>query len=70
MNPGSDAAILAGCTCPVADNGYGQGAWMSPDGAVFWTDGDCPLHGASAEVRAGSRPLTQDEENSVWGCGR
>ena len=24
-NPGSDAAIEAGCTCPVLDNGHGKG---------------------------------------------
>ena len=25
MNPGSDEAIAAGCTCPVIDNGHGRG---------------------------------------------
>ena len=25
MNPGSDDAIAAGCTCPVMDNGRGRG---------------------------------------------
>ena len=69
MNPGSDAAILAGCTCPVMDNGYGRGAWTNDKGdAVFWYNGDCPLHGG--RPASGSRPLTQDEENSVWGSGR
>lgn len=24
-NPGSDAAIKAGCTCPVLDNAHGKG---------------------------------------------
>ncbi len=43
-NPGSDAAIEAGCTCPVLDNAHGNGfLW---DGAkVFWITDSCPLHG-------------------------
>lgn len=50
MNPGSDEAIEAGCTCPVSDNGYGKGAgWDVPLGEVFWVNGDCPLH-ASADA--------------------
>ena len=42
-NPGSDAAVEQGCTCPVMDNGHGRGfLW---DGApVFWITEGCPLH--------------------------
>lgn len=40
-NPGSDKAIKQGCTCPVLDNGHGEGIG---DG-LSWISGDCPLHG-------------------------
>ena len=42
-NPGSDAAVELGCTCPVLDNGRGAG-YMGREG-VFWIHGGCPLHG-------------------------
>lgn len=38
--PGSDAAIDAGCTCPVKDNARGAGL----PGGLFWFGGCCPLH--------------------------
>lgn len=38
--PGSDAAIDAGCTCPVKDNARGAGL----PGRLFWFSGDCPVH--------------------------
>ena len=38
--PGSPEAVAQGCTCPVMDNGHGAGR-----GGLFWTSGDCPLHG-------------------------
>lgn len=41
-NPGSDAAVAAGCTCPVLDNGHGLGAWGSP--GLFWMARSCPVH--------------------------
>lgn len=44
MNPGSDEAIEAGCTCPVLDNAHGEGRG---DG-TFWISGDCPIHGTKA----------------------
>lgn len=45
LQPGSDAALDAGCTCPVLDNGHGRGrggdgyryGWIVVEG--------CPLHG-------------------------
>lgn len=45
-NPGSDAAREQGCRCPVFDNAEGRGAWgSSGEDAIFWINGDCPLHG-------------------------
>jgi len=37
-NPGSDAALALGCSCPILDNARGRG-----DGP-FWVSGDCPVH--------------------------
>ena len=39
-NPGSDAAIALGCTCPVLDNAHGR-----HDDGLFWITSDCPVHG-------------------------
>lgn len=50
-NPGSDAAIKAGCTCAVLDNNHGKfPPLLDPrDGEpLWWMDVDCPLHGAKA----------------------
>jgi hypothetical protein len=41
-NPGSKAAIDAGCTCPVMDNEYGAG-YMGMDGVYIYSAG-CKLH--------------------------
>jgi hypothetical protein len=41
-NPGSDAAVLLGCTCPVLDNGHGQG-YMGQPSIYVYTAG-CPIH--------------------------
>ena len=41
-NPGSDAAIKAGCTCPVMDNGHGRGAYGMA--GQYWITEGCPLH--------------------------
>jgi hypothetical protein len=41
-NPGSDAAVAIGCTCPVTDNGHGRGAWGI--NGLFWRSLDCPVH--------------------------
>jgi len=42
LNPGSDAAIAAGCKCAVMDNAHGRGY----DGQknVFSVYRGCPLH--------------------------
>ena len=41
-NPGSKAAIDAGCTCPVMDNEYGAG-YMGMEGVFIYSAG-CKLH--------------------------
>jgi len=41
-NPGSDAAIAAGCTCPVMDNGRGRG-YMGVTGLFVYST-TCPVH--------------------------
>jgi hypothetical protein len=43
LNPGSDAALAAGCRCPVMDNNRGRG-YLGQAG-VFVMMADCPLHG-------------------------
>lgn len=49
-NPGSDAAVHLGCSCPQDDNARGRGAWgTSGDDAVFWVNDNCPLHGDNKE---------------------
>lgn len=42
-NPGSDEAIMRGCTCPPRENSRGKGCWGS-DGTLFVYTSDCPLH--------------------------
>lgn len=42
LPPGSDAAIAAGCNCPVMDNTRGQGWYGS---GMFIMRDDCPIHG-------------------------
>jgi len=48
-NPGSDAAIALGCTCPVLDNAHGKGylggVKNEKGHLVFVISGGCPLHG-------------------------
>lgn len=48
-NPGSDAAIKIGCTCPVYDNAHGAGSgYKGKKGEpLFWNNGDCPVHNKS-----------------------
>lgn len=41
-NPGSDAAIELGCTCPVMDNGHGNEQLGRERG--FWYTEGCPVH--------------------------
>ena len=52
-NPGSDAAIKMGCTCPFLDKCHGKGG--DPFGN-FWIDLNCPIHGdKERQVRPGSK---------------
>ena len=49
MNPGSKEAVEAGCSCPIFDNGQGEGLpWNG--GRVWWINEDCPLHGIPTET--------------------
>lgn len=48
-NPGSDTAIEQGCTCPVLDNGHGNG-YLGQSG-VFWINSDCQIHAQKEEVK-------------------
>lgn len=53
LNPGSEAAIRAGCICAVIDNHHGEGI-RRPNGDVdFWINGDCPLHGLLTKTPRG-----------------
>lgn len=46
LNPGSDAAIAAGCKCPVLDNNRGAGIrHLAGDDPTFWVNAECPMHG-------------------------
>lgn len=40
--PGSDAAQLIGCTCPVCDNNHGKGYMHISN--LFIVVEDCPVH--------------------------
>lgn len=44
--PGSDAALEAGCECPVQDNGHGAGHKGTDD--YVYTLG-CPVHAPTGE---------------------
>jgi hypothetical protein len=47
-DPGSDAALSAGCLCPVFDNNFGTAAPVPPDGWLIVPG--CPVH-APAQPR-------------------
>jgi len=58
-NPGSNEAIVRGCTCPVLDNGHGSGSgYTNPDGSpAFWVAENCPIHGTLCSALSSlSRP--------------
>lgn len=46
-NPGRDAALAMGCTCPMLDNGHGNEELWKIRG--FWINSDCPLHGDGSQ---------------------
>ena len=43
-NPGSDAAVRAGCLCAVMDNNHGKFPPWPDDG--WWITEGCPIHAA------------------------
>lgn len=48
-NPGSDDAIDFGCTCPVIDNGHGNGYhYVEGREPEFVVTSGCPLHAVPA----------------------
>lgn len=58
--PGTDAALSAGCLCPVIDNHFGRGRYGA--GAVYgWLlHPSCPLHGGEPpRLRLVPRPLAK-----------
>ena len=54
MNPGSEEAHKAGCTCPIMDNSYGCGAvgWGDVKQPQFWINGNCPIHGNKSQTKS------------------
>lgn len=48
-SPGSDAAVAAGCRCPLRDNAFGNGYMNGVKNEqgrrVFVINASCPLHG-------------------------
>ena len=59
--PGSDAAIDAGCLCPIIDNAQG---WGNVFEGQYVYDSDCPLHGL------GRLPLDNDEDAEAYDRAR
>lgn len=43
LNPRSEAALKAGCRCPVMDNSHGKG-YLGMKG-IFVQNLNCPVHG-------------------------
>lgn len=63
LNPGSDDAVKAGCTCAGLGNNHGRGT------GPFWMDLDCPIHGPSAigrELREAKHREKVDGEVKPW----
>lgn len=48
MNPGSQAAYLAGCNCPVFKNNQGEWAPFPPKG--WFVNPECPVHEIEGKV--------------------
>lgn len=59
-NPGSDAALDAGCHCPVLDNAHGRG-YMGIAGQ-YVINLSCPLHGIAPLPLPFSDAPTEEEE--------
>ena len=64
-NPGSQAAIDAGCKCPVMDNEYGAGYHGQP--GIFVFSGNCPVHNTVlTELREKHLPLYKKIIEAAW----
>ena len=50
-NPGTGAALDAGCLCPVLDNNHGRGFVMDRE-LEFWITMGCPLHAPVVDTPA------------------
>lgn len=48
-NPGSEAAITLGCTCPVMDNRHGEGLYEKDGEMLFVYNAACPVHSPNSE---------------------
>lgn len=59
--PGSDAAIEAGCLCPVTDNHSGAGYVVHEGVVTYWQNPACPLHGVGSGYTV-IRDYSPDEE--------
>jgi hypothetical protein len=57
-DPGSPAAVAAGCTCDPVLNSYGYGT-HTDRGHEFWPDSVCPLHGFEALLEDAKHPTPQ-----------
>ena len=65
-NPGSDEAVIKGCTCPVIDNSHGRGAYLTENGqAMFWNSDDCPIHGTKDEIEPDTE-IVEDLAQAHW----
>lgn len=67
-NPGSDEAVKLGCLCPCSDNAYGIGAQgTSGENAIFWVNGDCPLHGIRSfeDLADAFAPFMKEENGTI-----
>jgi hypothetical protein len=49
--PGSDAALSAGCRCPVMDNNHGRYPPYEPND--WWISELCPMHYLTEESTSG-----------------
>jgi hypothetical protein len=57
-NPGSDAAVEAGCTCAVMDNRRGLGVPFQGE-TCFWISDRCPVHALTETPPSGK----EEDEN-------
>jgi hypothetical protein len=70
LNPGSPAAVAAGCTCAVSDNHHGRGYHGCP--GAFSINSGCPLHGKKEVVssrrsaKLGRREKTDTQQSAAF----